>query len=601
MMNKQWKFLCQCFIACGFTAFCYCSFASTFPVQDKEAFVNLKYRLMAAQFLSLATFGPTPEEIEALAGRIEFLGRRQAFSEWIDQQFNKPASFHEPLALQMILDDGFQPLSQGINPTRYVQHAWWHTALTADDQLRQRVAWALSQIFVINRDGPGFRSQSYDASGQPQYLGIANYYDMLLRNSFGNYRTLLKDVSLHPIMGTFLSHAKNAKGDPLIQRFPDENYARELLQLFSIGLFEMQGDGSFKKGADGQLIETYDNDTIANLARVFTGLSYARGSDFYRAKLNFHQPMIMFEDWHDREPKTLLRGKTLPAGQRGMQDIHEALENLFRHPNVPPFIARLLIQRFVTSNPSRPYINRVSRIFIDNGDGVRGDLKAVLKAILLDPEAIDTQHYAMLRDPPALLVTKKPTEYSRLREPLLRYAAFYRAFSARSNYHSGRFMIPDLYYVLNQAPYRAPSVFNFYRADYQPPGDLITYEPATRIPNGLLHAPEFEVMTPTAEISMANLFSHDVSNQSARFRLIKNAFVGEINADVELDFSTELRLAANPAALLSHLDLLLCHGGLSDESKDIIAKTISQGTSLAQLRAKLAIITVLTVSDCAVE
>jgi len=255
MMHKRLIGVCKYFIAVGVIAFSCCAVAGTFPVSSKAEFITLKYRLMASHFLSLATFGPTSGDIQALAVRIEKIGRRRAFSEWIDLQFSKPAGFHEPLALQMISDDGFQPLDEGINHTRYVHHAWWQRALAGDDQLRQRVAWALSQIFVIS-DSFQLRRQVYDGSGQPQYLGVANYYDMLIGNAFGNYRDLLEDVTLHPVMGLFLSHARNTKGNPSIQRFPDENYAREVMQLFSIGIFEMTSDGVLKRDAQNRLIDT---------------------------------------------------------------------------------------------------------------------------------------------------------------------------------------------------------------------------------------------------------------------------------------------------------------------------------------------------------
>jgi uncharacterized protein (DUF1800 family) len=601
MMSIHWKYLCKCLIAFGIVFSSFCTLAGTFTVRSEQELLDRKHRLMAANFLSSATFGPTPADIQSLSSRIAVLGPHGAFSEWIDQQFSKTPTFHEPLALQMIADDGFHPLSKWIGHHRYVDHAWWHIALTADDQLRQRIAWALSQIFVINRDGAGFNAQWIDASGQPQYLGITDYYDMLVENAFGNYRTLIQDVSLHPIMGTFLSHVKNPKGDPSIQRFPDENYARELMQLFSIGLFEMNRDGTFKKDSKGRLVETYDNDTITNMARVFTGLSYARGTHFLHAKFNFHEPMIMFDDWHDMEEKKLLLGQTLPAGQTGMQDVQDALDNLFNHPNVPPFIARLLIQRLVMSNPSTRYIDRVAAAFEDNGHGVRGDLKAVIKAVLLDREAMTKQGYAKLYNQPALLVAQKGTDYSRLREPVLRYTAFYRALNATSTYHTGRFMIHQLTDLLNQAPYRAPSVFNFYRADYQPPGDIKTYEPSALIPNGALHAPEFQIMNSVSENNMSNLFYKNVNDKAATFRLVKNGFVGEINSEITFDFATEERLAGDPTALLEHLDLLLCHGGLSDESKNIIADRVYQDSSDNEVRAQIAILTVLTATDCAVE
>ncbi|HED19098.1 MAG TPA: DUF1800 family protein, partial [Gammaproteobacteria bacterium] len=395
----------------------------------------------------------------------------------------------------------------------------------------------------------------------------------------------------------FLSHVRNTKGNPSIQRFPDENYAREMMQLFSIGIFELSSDGKIKKDAQNRPIEAYDNDTVKTFARVFTGLNYARNATFSSSTRNLHEPMVMFEDQHDAEAKILLQGQVLPAGQTGMQDIQDTLDNVFNHPNVPPFIARMLIQRLVTSNPSRFYIRRVAKAFINNGHGVRGDFKAVIKAILLDREAINTQHYAMSLNPLTLTTAQRKTEYTRLREPVLRYSAFYRAFDAKSNYPTKRFMIPNLNRTIGQAVYSAPSVFGFYSPDFQPPGDIPSYKPSRLIPNGQIYAPEFQIMTPVADFSFLRLISQYTRNEFARFTL-PNATDNE----VRFDFSDEIALAERPSELLAHLDLLLCHGGLSNGSKDIITKIISsEDTFNAELRAKMAIYSVMSSSDCAIE
>ena len=572
----------------------------TFPARNNADVNEIKRRVKAAQFLSIATFGPTLGEIEALAGRMEEIGNKEALGEWIGHQFALPATKHEDLTLAMIGDDGFDPLLESIRPNRYKHHAWWDSAISAPDQLRQRMVWALSQIFVINEFGAGFGAVRNDASGQPMYLGVVDYYDMLLDNAFGNYRQLLEDVTFHPIMGVFLSHINNLPPNQETGRYPDENYAREVMQLFSIGLYQMKKNGQYKK-KKGELIETYDNETIKALARVFTGLSYASGSPFVR---DYHKPMVMYKAYHDYDVKTLLNGVVLPAGQTGMEDIADALDNIFNHPNVPPFIARLLIQRIVRSNPSKAYIKRVANVFIDNGQGVRGDFKAVVRAILLDKDVFKSHVYEKLRKPYALRVTTKGTEYSRLQEPVVRFAQLLRAFHAQPSADPqeachGRFMIPSLYYVLGQEPYDAFSVFNFYLPDYIPEGDFLTYVPSNRIPNGTLYAPEFQIFTSIAANRTANFFRWVVGLAGSTFTLLNNATHGKLTCTISLDFSREEALAADPQALMTHLDLLLCHGTLSDETKDIIATAIAEESDHPVVRSRAAILGVLTASECA--
>jgi uncharacterized protein (DUF1800 family) len=575
--------------------------AGTFPAASRKDLAGIQRRVEASHFLSRTTFGPTLAEIDALADRIDVLGRNAAFEEWIDEQFAIPATEHEPLVLQMIADDGFTPTQTGISPHRYKHYAWWATAIRAPDQLRQRMAWALAQIFVINEYGPNFNSQSLDASGNPYFLGVTNYYDMLLANAFGNYRQLFEDVTLHPIMGVFLSHVRNPKGDPAAGRYPDENYGREAMQLLSLGLYELTSTGENELNKNKQLVEAYDNETIKSFARVFTGLSYGGGASFYGAGRNYHDPMEMYESYHDTDAKTLLNGTVLPAGQSGMQDISDGLDNLFNHHNAPVFISRQLIQRLVKSNPSKSYLRRVAGAFIDNGSGVRGDFKAVLKAILLDAESTGNLKISGKgKGPVGLKVTTKGTEHSRLREPVLRYAAAYRSLTPSNDYPTDRFMIPALDYYLNQEVYRAHHIFNFYLPGHRPAGDIIAYETSKQIPNDFLVAPEFEIFTPVAANRTGNLFRALIRDGSQSFTLINNSTVGKITTKIDLDYSYEESLAANPLALMTHLDLLLCQGAMLESSKQIIADTIAAETSVASYRAAGAILATLQSSDCAV-
>ena len=573
--------------------------AGTFRVATSRDIRPTKARVQAARFLNRATFGPTLAEIESLSQQIVARGEKRALEAWIDAQFELPVEDHHSFIKQKMADDGFTPDGGIVNRLRYRDHAFWHHAIAADDQLRQRVAWALAQIYVINKDGANtFNQTQADASGEAAWLGVVNYNDMLLRNAFGNYRTLLRDVSLHPIMGQFLTHLGNRKQDPLTGRFPDENFAREVMQLFSIGLYELKNDGSIRR-KKGELVPAYDNDDIREFSRVFTGLTFQAGAGVpqtFRNLINYHAPMAMVEEEHDTEAKTLLNGQVLPAGQSGLQDIDDAMDNLTNHPNTGPFIARLLIQRLVKSNPSKGYISRVARKFANNGKRVRGDMRAVVKAILMDQEALGAHVFRQVRLPDrsrGLRVTAKGTEHSRLREPAVRYVQMFRAFKAESNHPTGMMMIPS-WQDVGQAPYQSPSVFNFYLPDYQPQGDLIGYKASRNIPNGSLFAPEFQILTTVAATRFPNFLLRTI--RQGQMRYTADGFDAEIN----LNFDDQIALADDPVALLDQLDLLLCNGTLSDEAKTSIAEAIEEETDDLNVRARAAVIAVIISPDCAV-
>ncbi len=315
---------------------------------------------------------------------------------------------------------------------------------------------------------------------------------------------------------------------------------------------------------------------------------------------DYHNPMKMHQSNHDTDPKTLHNGQVLPAGQTGMKDINDALDNLFNHDNIAPFVSRLLIQRLVRSNPSTRYIKRVASVFNDNGSGVRGDMKAIVKAILLDSEAHSSISIRKQSSPLALLVTTRGTAYARLKEPMVRYAAMIRAFQPSSSYRDGLFMIPSLNGDMNQGPYQSPSVFNFYLPDFQPAGDLITYRTPRNIPNGFAAAPEFGVLTAVTANRLSNRMRTNVYNQSANFTILNNSTHGTITCNIALDFSQEKQLAASdPHALMRHLDLLLCQGTMSDATRAIIAGHIDD-TNNTDVRAETAILTTLISPECAV-
>ncbi|MDJ0750849.1 MAG: DUF1800 domain-containing protein [Woeseiaceae bacterium] len=405
----------------------------------------------AYQLLNQATFGAT----EAEANRVIAM-REEA---WIDDQMARPPSLQLPHMLQLPPP---QFMAQLHNDRVDV---WFRNSLNGDDQLRQRVAFALSEVMVVSQLG----------ALQDRPFAVADYYDMLARNAFGNYRDLIEEVTLHPAMGVYLSMLGNEKPDPVRNIRPDENYARELMQLFSIGLVELNIDGTLQRDpVTNEPIPTYDQSIIEGFAHVFTGWTWAGVAQFDPPGFLVPQssqyfPMQLWDDFHDDGEKKLLNGTVLPAGQSGEQDLSDALDNVFNHPNVGPFMAIRLIQRLTASNPSPGYVRRVAEVFNDNGAGVRGDMGAVVRAILMDAEA---------RPDLAMEIDGK------LKEPLLRLTQLWRAYDAQSN--GGGYPFGFAYILLGQGPLQSPSVFNFFSPFYAPPGE---------IRDSSLVAPELEIAT----------------------------------------------------------------------------------------------------------
>ncbi|MCG8371082.1 MAG: DUF1800 domain-containing protein, partial [Proteobacteria bacterium] len=408
-------------------------------------------RAEAFQFLNQATFGATEDEADRVVA--------MRFEAWIDDQMRRTPSLQMAHMLSLP-----PPQFMGELHTDRVD-IWFRNSLWGEDQLRQRVAFALSEIMVVSQLGA---LQQYP-------FAVADFYDLLVESAFGNYRDLIEDVTLHPAMGVYLSMLGNEKPNPALNIRPDENYARELMQLFSIGLVELNIDGSEKLDpVTNQPLPTYDQATIEGFAHVFTGWTWS-GADtfhpnpFFLPRASQYSPMDHWARFHDTGPKQLLNDTVLPAGQTGEQDLSDALDNVFNHANVGPFMAIRLIQRLTTSNPSPGYVRRVAEVFNDNGFGERGDLGAVVRAILLDPEAR-----------PAM-----PVEIDgKLKEPLLRLTQLFRAYDASSR--SGRYPLAASYIVFGQGPLQSPSVFNFFSPFYAPPGE---------IRNNSLVAPELEIAT----------------------------------------------------------------------------------------------------------
>ncbi|MFT4173604.1 MAG: DUF1800 domain-containing protein [Rhodocyclaceae bacterium] len=475
-------------------------------------------RVAAARFLVQASFGPTEAGIDDVSAT--------GPESWIARQFNTAQSSH--LAYVDNIKANVLTTGQNLSQNHFFESFWKQTA-TGDDQLRQRVAFALSEIMVV----------SFDGTLSSNIRTVASYYDMLGRDAFGNFRTLLHDVTLHPAMGQYLTYLRNQKEDPAKGRVPDENYAREVMQLFTVGLYQLNADGTVVTQG-GKPVETYTNADVSGLARVLTGWSWA-GPDTSDARWNGYSsaqdpnrdttPMQLYAKYHSTSEKRFL-GATIAAGSGdGTADLNIALDTLFNHPNVGPFIGRQLIQRLVTSNPSPAYVSRVAAAFANNGKGERGDMKAVIRAVLLDPEARD-------------VAAAQAEGYGKLREPIVRMANWMRAFKATPA--SGRFQVGNTDNAgtsLGQSPMRSSSVFNFFRPGYTPPG--------TRVGAASLVAPEMQITNETSVAGYMNTMQNAIQG-----------YLGPSTDRMVPDYTTELALAEQPAQLVDRLNLILVAGAL---------------------------------------
>ncbi len=519
-------------------------FNNTNPVADDTVYLVPRHeKERTSRFLQQATLGANYPLITQVANQ----GREA----WLEDQFLEPVGLTMPYAQYLVdrleaadeqggeaaIDQIFE--EQGI-PEDYFGYSWWTQVMTSPDLVRQRVATALTEIFVIGR--------TVEEIGENP-IALATFYDMLLNNSFGNFRDLLLDVTLNPSMGIYLSHFGNAKADPEKGTYPDENYAREVMQLFSIGLFELNADGSRKLDGNGNPIATYDNDDIREFAKVFTGLGNG-GEDPSFAQptleidLDLSKPMAMYESYHDSSEKKLLNGTVLPSGQSGLQDIYGAVDNLFNHPNTGPFIGRLLIQRLVTSNPSPEYIARVSAAFNGENGDPRGDMKAVIRAILLDPEARNSPNRAT-------------AQQGKLREPMLRAVHLARAFNATSHDRTFNGTGYTLRETTKQWIFASPSVFNFFQPDYAPLGEISQQN---------LVAPEFQITSASSIIGVKNYLS---------FALSEDGPLEEEGsaAIARFDFTRELSLSDE--ALVNRLNTKLTYGTLSSATQAAVLEAIA--------------------------
>lgn len=527
----------------------------------------------ASRFLSHATLGHNQQDIQQVM--------TMGVEDWISNQLTIPRSFTLESRIRLyhkMVKDSTNNLG-ATTSSRMWKYAWWQYLMTSNDVLRQKVALALSELLVISENSL-FSNNAYA-------LGV--YYDRLLQNAFGNYRNLLTDITYSPSMGIYLTSLNNPKSNPATNSFPDENYGREVMQLFTIGTVMLNNDGSEILDANNVPVPTYDNDDIAEFAKIFTGLTWADRTQWNRSAANdtsYIPNMVMWNTWHEPGPKTLLNGFVVPNRNPvdGNADINDALNNLFNHPNTPPYVSRFLIQRLVTSNPSPAYIERVANVFINNGQGVRGDLAAVVRAILLDFEATDCSK-------------GDDVNFGMLREPFVRYVQFNKAFNVSTLSGNYRNDMNNIYLATGQRPLASPTVFNFFQQDYQPIGPIT---------DANLVAPEFQITDAQTMVGYVNslyrwLFNNDVADEYDLFTNEVDAhYADEISTvDYSGDFinTTDDRIHI----LLDKFNLWLAHGRLSATSLKTISDVIKQFPSVSNTektdRIKLAIYLIMTSPD----
>lgn len=522
----------------------------------------------AARFLAQASLSVSSAAIAEV--------RSEGYVPWLDRQMS---ANNDQTGAEFLTARSYDQVTaaQFYNGTITGDYMIWSQLLSGGNSVRKRVAFALSEFFVVSLTGIDMVWRG---------PGIAAYWDILNRNAFGSYRDLLQDITLNPAMGTFLNTRGNRRADSS-GRVPDENYAREVMQLFTIGLFELNSDGTQKLNG-GTPTETYTSADVSGLARVFTGYDNDLAGLPTTAETAGTRQIISAEytrrsmtadpapwmparttGFHAAEAKTFL-GLTIPANTNAADGLRLALDHLFTRDNVGPFFAKQMIQRLVTSNPSPAYVGRVAAVFANNGSGRRGDLAAVFKAILTDNEALDT---ANITNP----------NFGKLREPVLRFAQLARTFGARSN--SGNWLIGDLSdpaTALGQSPLRSPSVFNFFRPGYFPAN--------TEIANRSLLAPEFQLVNETSVAGYINF--------------LERAVAGTRFADITLDYSAEIAIAQDSTQLLDRLDLLLTGRQLTPSVRDTIRTAMEDVVLTAastnadrQRRVQIGVALILASSD----
>jgi len=463
----------------------------------------------ASRFLAQSTFGAKRSETTRLIS----IG----YDQWLSEQFNTDFT-----SLVKRLGCSGQPTAADR------QEAFFHTAVESDDQLRQRVAYALGQIFGVT---------DRVLNPNKSTLGLARFHGTLAAHAFGNFRDLLEAAILHPLMGEQMGMLRNEKTNTVTKIRADESFARNLLERFTIGKFELEIDGT--QTAPGRIL-TFDQADIEQLTRVFTGWNYAGSPGWQSTHRNYFDPMQADEFFHDTSAKTIIGGTVLLAGQTAEEDLDQALDVLFAHDNVAPFISRQLIQQLVTSNPSPAYLARVATVFNSDENGDRGNLAAVIRAILLDEEA-RTGH-----------VNATLPNFGKLREPLLRQILLWRTFSASAQNDRHAYDNSELDFA--QGFQRAAAANGFFKLDYSQPGAVAAA--------GLV-SPEFQVFTEATAVTATNRLFDSV--------LVNNALLTAPSpGDVILDLGFETTLAGQPGNLVSHLDQLLMGGQMSPVMRSIL-------------------------------
>ena len=538
----------------------------------------------ASRFLLQSQFNATDAEITAV--------KSTTFEAYLQQQYTKPIG---QTAVQWLDARGY-----GVSDRyRYlfniypVEAAIWNQLFTSQDAMRKRLALAMSEFFVVSLQGDDFTWRGY---------AYAHYWDLLVRNAFGNYRQALEDVTLSLAMGSYLNTRGNQKENTKTGRVPDENYSREVMQLFTIGLYKLNLDGTEKLDGNGEKIASYTQNDVTNLARVFTGYDFAYGSEpnvplynsdgtltpgitFY-SKEAVIRPMALTESKHSTLSATFL-GTTVPANTPGAAALQTALNTLFNHPNVGPFFGKQMIQRLVTSNPSPAYVARVAAAFNNNGAGVRGDLKAVWTAIFLDDDArrtytVSTAPIPAPADPSAIRNSEgrlnrniSDKAFGKLREPMLRFVQWGRTFGlgpAQAAYVY--WQIPntsDTARALGQSPLRSPSVFNFFRPGFVPPGTALAATNTT--------APEFQIVNETTVGGYLNFMQDCIRNGHRSYRDPTVPYESYPNQGLILhtiaNYTTELALFSDPTALVKRINLLMAAGQISDSNQQLMISAIA--------------------------
>ncbi len=531
----------------GITAGClpgyYCP-DGTVTRGQMATFLSKAFSADLIRLLEQATWGPTDGALDHL--------RKAGMTAWLEDQLVEPASSYPTMALwpstvPVSCDSNCQRDNYSMYP---LQLRFFTNALSGPDQLRQRVAWALHRMIVV----------SGVSLNQPSWM--VPYLQILDRDAFGNFRQLLEDITMNPAMGNYLDMITSTKFNP------NENYGREILQLFSVGLNLLNPDGTVQTDSNNEAIPTYDQDTVTGFARVFTGWKIAPPPQ--TGVPNYLDPMQLKSSNHETGTKQLLGGVTLPAGQTATKDLSDALDNIFNHPNVGPFVSMQLIHSLVTSNPSPGYVSRIAAVFADNGSGVRGDLKAVVRAILLDPEARGE--------------SKTDPDYGRLKEPVQLITNVLRAIGSRSadgSTTSDGYLNPQAV-NMGQDVFRPATVFSYYPADFNVPG-----------PADIL-GPEFGILSATTALKRANFINTMVFSTIG---VGNNSPKG-----TSLDLSKLQALAAKPESLVTELNRLLMHGSMSSGMQTAVLNAVNAVSSTKPLlRAQQALYLVATSSQYQVE